>query len=94
MELETQINSISKDIELNTEKQRKEQSTEQIMRKIAKKIKLIIENKSDSGIDIICKQIVNKIVIYDRKNCDIYLKNIKKPIHIDNLSKLLLDLHD
>ena len=88
VELDTEINEIIKKINENTEKQEKDQSTEEVMRKIAKKIKLIVDNRSTEGDDIICKQLVNKIIIFDRKNCDIYLKNIEKPIHIDNLNKL------
>lgn len=88
VEIETKINSVLKDIKENSAKQKKEESAEEVMRKIAKKIKLIIDNRSNDGDDIICKQLVEKISIYDRKNCDIYLKNIEKPIHIDNLNKL------
>ena len=88
VEIETKIKSVLKDIKENSAKQKKEESAEEVMRKIAKKIKLIIDNRSNDGDDIICKQLVEKISIYDRKNCDIYLKNIEKPIHIDNLNKL------
>ena len=88
LEIETQINSILKDIEENNAKQKQEQSAEEVMRKVAKKIKMIIDNRSSDGDDIICKQLVEKIMIFDRKNCDIYLKNVEIPIHIDNLNKL------
>ena len=88
VEIENKISSVIKDIQESSARQKKDESAEVVMRKIARKIKAIIDNRSTDGDDIICKQLVDKIVIFDRKNCDIYLKNIEKPIHIDNLNKL------
>lgn len=88
-EIENKIKKINEELEKQTEKQKIREDIEEIIKNVRQVVDNILNTKEYSK--NVCRQLVDKVIIYNKKKFDIYLKGNEFPYVFDcksNISSL------
>ena len=86
-EIEEEICLINEKLKTALTDEEKQDEINKLVNRVTININNFISDKSDLDIEL-CDKILEKIMIYDRRNAYVYLRGFDEPFHINNLNEL------
>ena len=86
-EIDSKINIINEKLKTALTEYEKQNKIKQLLNRVTRQINDFISDKGNFDVEL-CDKILEKIVVFDRKNIYIYLRGFDEPFHINNLNEL------